>query len=112
MHRIEVTWSEEDILALVRSLRRIPESQMEAKDTVTMTRGSETAEVSPDDSIRIMQEQGWELADGGTGTVKKASDGLTVPQLKEALVAKNIAIPEGAKKPELAALLDAAAGNT
>jgi len=39
---------------------------------------------------------------------KKPSDGLNVEQLKEALTAKGITIPDGAKKPELAALLDAA----
>lgn len=38
---------------------------------------------------------------------KKPSDGLKVEELKEALTAKGISIPEGAKKPELAALLDA-----
>lgn len=32
---------------------------------------------------------------------------LTVPQLKEALTAKGIEIPEGAKKADLQALLDA-----
>lgn len=39
----------------------------------------------------------------------KPSDGLTVTQLKEALDAKKIPIPDGAKKPELVALLDGAA---
>lgn len=38
----------------------------------------------------------------------RPSDGLTVAQLKEALTEKGIAIPDGAKKPDLAALLDAA----
>lgn len=40
---------------------------------------------------------------------KKASDGLNVQQLKDALQAKGLPIPEGAKKADLAALLDAAA---
>lgn len=40
---------------------------------------------------------------------KKPSDGLNVDQLKAALTAKGIAIPEGAKKADLAALLDGAA---
>lgn len=38
----------------------------------------------------------------------KPSDGLTVPELKDALAKKNVEIPEGAKKAELQALLDAA----
>lgn len=38
----------------------------------------------------------------------KPSDGLKVEELKAALEAKGIAIPEGAKKPDLQALLDAA----
>lgn len=38
----------------------------------------------------------------------KPSDGLTVAQLKEALDGKKIAIPEGAKKQDLADLLDGA----
>lgn len=38
----------------------------------------------------------------------KPSDGLTVAQLKEALDAKKIPIPEGAKKQDLADLLDGA----
>lgn len=39
----------------------------------------------------------------------KPSDGLTVPQIKEALAAKQIAIPDGMTlKADLAALLDAA----
>ena len=39
---------------------------------------------------------------------KKASDGLTVPEIKEALTAKDIAIPDGVTlKADLAALLDA-----
>lgn len=49
--------------------------------------------------------------DGGQGQkdAPKASAGLNVQQLKDALQAKGIDAPEGAKKAELAALLDAAA---
>lgn len=39
----------------------------------------------------------------------KPSEGLTVTELKAALDAKGIPIPDGAKKPELADLLDGAA---
>lgn len=38
----------------------------------------------------------------------KPSDGLKVDELKAALAAKGITFPDGAKKDELAALLDAA----
>jgi hypothetical protein len=48
------------------------------------------------------------LADFHAMKAKKPSDGLKVDELKEALAAKGIAIPDGAKKPDLAALLDAA----
>lgn len=44
-----------------------------------------------------------------TGQGAKPSDGLTVPELEAALVAKEIGIPAGAKKADLQALLDAAA---
>ncbi|HEY9271270.1 hypothetical protein [Achromobacter sp.] len=36
----------------------------------------------------------------------RASDGMTPAQLKKALAEKNVAIPEGATKEQLAALLD------
>lgn len=39
----------------------------------------------------------------------KPSDGLNVAELKEALTAKGIELPENAKKADLAALLDGAA---
>lgn len=45
-------------------------------------------------------------AGAGAGGSAKPSEGLTVPQLKAALEAKGVAIPEGAKKPDLVALLD------
>ena len=38
----------------------------------------------------------------------KPSEGLTVAEIKAALEVKGIAIPDGAKKPELADLLDGA----
>jgi hypothetical protein len=38
----------------------------------------------------------------------KPSEGLTVAEIKAALETKGIAIPDGAKKPELADLLDGA----
>ena len=56
------------------------------------------------------------LKDDGTEAVvteapapgPKPSEGLTVAEIKAALEAKGIAIPDGAKKPELADLLDGA----
>lgn len=58
-------------------------------------------------------ESGFRIIDSTDLTdadvVIDASSGLTVVELREALVAKGIEIPEGAKKPELQALLDAPA---
>lgn len=47
-----------------------------------------------------------------TDAAKKPSDGLTYDQLKDALKAKGIDFAAGAKKADLAALLDAAPGGT
>ena len=55
--------------------------------------------------FRIINSQ--DLTD--TDVVIDASSGLTVAELREALAARGIDIPEGAKKPELQALLDAPA---
>ncbi len=73
----------------------------------------------PDYVVRAMRSHFGDLfTDGDEATVrdlvkapvKKASDGLTVPEIKDALAAKNIAIPDGVTlKADLAALLDAAA---
>ncbi|EJO28165.1 hypothetical protein [Achromobacter marplatensis] len=48
-----------------------------------------------------------EELDGGKPS-PRASDGLTPTQLKKALGEQNIAIPEGATKEQMAALLDGA----
>lgn len=48
-------------------------------------------------------------ADGPPAATGNPSDGLKVPELKAALEAKGIAIPEGALKADLQALLDGAA---
>ncbi|CAB3870281.1 hypothetical protein [Achromobacter deleyi] len=44
----------------------------------------------------------------GSKAQPRTSDGMTAAQLKKALAEKNIAIPEGATKEQLAALLDEA----
>ncbi len=49
-------------------------------------------------------EKGHELLDAPKTNAPK----LGLPELREALTARNIAIPEGAKKADLQALLDAA----
>jgi len=49
-----------------------------------------------------------EIEDGGEGGGKRPSHGLNVAQLKKALAEKEVAIPEGADKAALAALLDEA----
>lgn len=49
-----------------------------------------------------------QLFDEAEGDAVKPSKGLNVDQLKAALTAKGIAVPEGAKKADLAKLLDEA----
>ena len=59
-----------------------------------------------EDLIRVSKAEGWADEDDGKAPHGKASAGLKVDDLRAALAAKGIAIPEGAKKEELAALLD------
>ena len=71
--------------------------------------GAEVA-TEDDDLIRVATSEGWAEAmdtQGGELAPAKPSAGLKVDELKAALAAKGIDIPEGAKKDELAALLDA-----
>lgn len=63
---------------------------------------SDTDAQLPD--IAAMLESG----DLGVKLSARASEGLSVEQIKAALTAKGVAIPEGVKKADLAALLDAA----
>lgn len=60
-----------------------------------------------EDLIRVATGEGWAAEDDGSAPQAKPSAGLKVDELKAALAAKGIEIPEGAKKDELAALLDA-----
>lgn len=62
------------------------------------------------DLIKVATRECWVEAldsEGDNRAQAKPSAGLKVDELKEALAAKGIEIPEGAKKDELAALLDA-----
>jgi hypothetical protein len=59
-----------------------------------------------DDDTEVVATEGARTEAPATGP--KPSEGLTVAELKAALEAKGIAIPDGAKKPELADLLDGA----
>ncbi len=63
-------------------------------------------ETEDEDLIRVSTGEGWAAEDDGSVSQGKPSAGLKVDELKAALAAKGIAIPEGAKKDELAALLD------
>lgn len=82
---------------------------MTDKELIPVTKHGEYLEVHP---VALTQHEalGWvkcarqEPADDEPDGAKKA----TVAELREALTAKGIAIPDGAKKPELQALLDAA----
>lgn len=61
--------------------------------------------------IEVAEREGWaEREGGGSKNYGKPSDGLKVEEIKAALEAKGIAIPEGVTlKADLAALLDAGA---
>lgn len=82
---------------------------MTDKELIPVTKHGEYLEVHP---VALAQHEalGWvkcarqEPADDESDGAKKA----TVAELREALTAKGIAIPDGAKKAELQALLDAA----
>lgn len=81
---------------------------MTDQDLIPVTKHGEYLEVHP---VALAQHEalGWvkcarQERDDETDGTKKA----TVAELREALTAKGIAIPEGAKKAELQALLDAA----
>lgn len=63
-------------------------------------------ETEDEDLIRVSTGEGWAAEDDGSAPQGKPSAGLKVDELKAALVAKGIAFPDGAKKDELAALLD------
>lgn len=76
----------------------------EAKNEVVMEKDGQKTEVADNGSVEVMEAAGWKRV----GADKKPSDGLKVDELKAALTAKGIAFTEGAKKDELAALLDAA----
>lgn len=64
-------------------------------------------DVNPEYGHTLVGKGLVEELDGGKVS-PRASDGLTPTQLKKALTEKNIAIPEGATKEQLAALLDGA----
>lgn len=65
-----------------------------------------TIDTEDEDLIRVSTGEGWAAEDDGSALQGKPSAGLKVDELKAALTAKGLAIPEGAKKDELAALLD------
>lgn len=79
---------------------------------IPVSKGSEYLEVHPT-TLQAHRELGWSecekrelpAEEGDSEGAKKA----TVAELREALAAKGIDIPEGAKKADLVALLEAAA---
>lgn len=77
-------------------------------ELIPVTKDGEYIEVNPA-TLAEHKALGWvqcarQERDDEPDGAKKA----TVAELREALTAKGIAIPDGAKKPELQALLDAA----
>lgn len=65
-------------------------------------------ETEDEDLIRVSTGEGWATEDDGKEPQGqgKPSAGLKVDELKAALTERGIAFPDGAKKDELAALLD------
>ena len=87
---------------------------------IAVAKGDDYLEVHPT-TLKAHKAAGWKECpkreaaerDGALKSEVKASDGLTVAQIKEALAAKSIAIPDGTTlKADLAALLDAAQAST
>lgn len=77
---------------------------------IPVSKGVEYLEVHPT-TLAAHREQGWrECAkrdlEADPEGAKKAVD-MKVDELKAALTSKGVAIPEGAKKPDLVALLEA-----
>lgn len=63
-------------------------------------------ETEDEDLIRVSRHEGWAAGEEGEKLQGKPSAGLKVDELKAALTEKGIDFPDGAKKDELAALLD------
>jgi hypothetical protein len=72
---------------------------------VLMERDGVQTEVCNDASVGIMEALGWALVEKED---QAAQGAMKVADIKAALIAKGITPPEGAKKAELQALLDAA----
>lgn len=79
---------------------------MDKPANVLMTKDGQQAEVANNQSVEIMQGLGWALVEADDKD-PDASKKLGIAELREALTAKGIAFPEGAKKAELQALFDA-----
>jgi hypothetical protein len=78
---------------------------MTKPENVTMELDGQQTEVCNDDSVQIMEALGWVRVT----EEQEPAGALTVQQIRDALTAKGIEIPEGARKGELRALLEASA---
>lgn len=79
---------------------------MEESELIPVTKDGQYLEVHPT-ALSGHKAVGWKECEKKADLAKLPSAGLNVEQLKEALAAKNIAIPEGVtKKADLAKLLD------
>ena len=79
---------------------------MDKPANVLMTKDGQQAEVANNQSVEIMQGLGWTLVEADDKDPQDPKK-LGIAELREALTAKGIAFPEGAKKAELQALFDA-----
>jgi len=80
---------------------------MQTPANVLMAKDGHQTEVANNQSVEIMQGLGWALVEADDKDPQDAKK-LGIAELREALTAKGIAFPEGAKKAELQALFDAA----
>lgn len=80
---------------------------MDKVELIAVSKGADYLEVHPT-TLANHKALGWaECAKREVEEVSSDNAKLTLPQLKDALVAKGIEVPEGAKKADLIALLDA-----
>lgn len=83
---------------------------MQNTEFIPVAKGSDYIEVHPA-ALAGHQAVGWKVC-GRREPAEDASEGAkkaSIGELRDALTAKGIPIPEGAKKADLQALLDAAA---
>lgn len=78
---------------------------MQEIELIAVSKGADYLEIHPT-TLKSHAEQGWRVCDK-RDEAQDESPKLSVAEIREALAVRGIAIPEGAKKAELRALLEA-----